>query len=324
MPVGVVSAKYTTAATAASDIKLTVEEDTTYILSASTTENAINALTTYPTSVKFVKGTEVPAGLTSTTELQTTQSTGKIGLFQDGTTVYIAPMSDTSPANNSTEIFADEACNNLLAAESTNSEKDVLETVDLSNLNTSNATNMANMFKCRKALKSIDLSGLDTQKVTNMGDMFYQCYALETITFGGKFNTSKVTKMSDMFNECSKLATINNLDSFDTSAVTTMEGMFRQCAKLTSLNLKSFNTSKVTSMKSMFRACSTLKTIYVSADFVTTSLNSSGKTYMFTDCSALEGGAGTTYASKGVATAIYACIDGGPDSSTPGYFTSAS
>ena len=51
--------------------------------------------------------------------------------------------------------------------------------------NTSNVTNMYNMFyECSK-LTSLDLSNFDTSKVTDMSDMFNGCAALKKITMKG-------------------------------------------------------------------------------------------------------------------------------------------
>ena len=53
--------------------------------------------------------------------------------------------------------------------------------LDTAYLNTSNMTNMSNMFNSCSALTSLDLSSFDTSKVTNMSNMFYGCGALTHI-----------------------------------------------------------------------------------------------------------------------------------------------
>ena len=109
-------------------------------------------------------------------------------------------------------------------------------------LNTSNVTNMNSMFVYCSNLTTIPL--LDTSKVTNMADMFAYCTNLTTIPL---LNTSNVTIMYNMFSNCRALTTIPLLD---TSNVTNMNSMFGNCKKLTTIPL--LNTSKVTSMGSMF------------------------------------------------------------------------
>ena len=60
---------------------------------------------------------------------------------------------------------------------------------------------MNDMFNECKSLKSIDLSNFNTQNVTNMNDMFRECKSLKSIDLSN-FNTQNVTNMSDMFKGC--------------------------------------------------------------------------------------------------------------------------
>ena len=97
------------------------------------------------------------------------------------------------------------------------------EFVGLSNLDTSQVTDMENMFAgC--GVKELDLSNWDTSKVTNMRFMFSNCFNLEKI----------------------------NLKSFNTKNVTTMECMFFGCAKIRKLDLSSFETPKLETANEMF------------------------------------------------------------------------
>ena len=123
------------------------------------------------------------------------------------------------------------------------------QSIDLSNFDTSNVTNMQSMFYECKA-DSINLSSFDTSKVTNMSDMFCECKT--QFLDLSSFDTSKVKSMYQMFAHCK--AQSLNLSSFDTSNVTNMERMFNSC-KAQSLDLSSFNTSNVTKMGLMFYGC---------------------------------------------------------------------
>ena len=67
----------------------------------------------------------------------------------------------------------------------------------------------------------------------------------------------------------------------------------------------------------MFNKCSNLRTIYVGSGWNTASVTASSN--MFTNCTSLVGGQGTTYNSSNPKDKTYAHIDGGP--SNPGYFT---
>ena len=141
---------------------------------------------------------------------------------------------------------------------------------------------------------------------------------LQTIEGMSYLNTSNVAYMDMMFYDCSQLTSLD-LSSFNTSKVADMFSMFYGCSNLTSLNLSSFNTSKVADMFSMFYGCTNLRTIYVGDGWSTASAVREDASYdMFSGCTSLVGGQGTTYNANHV-DKTYAHIDGGP--SNPGYFT---
>ena len=209
-------------------------------------------------------------------------------------------------------------------------------TLDLSSFDTRNVTNMSSMLAGSQAT-TIDLSSFDTSKVTDMNDMF--AYSQATIVDLSSFDTSSVTDMNAMF--ANSQATIINLSSFDTSNVTDMSSMFYNSqataldlsnfdtsnvtdmvgmfsnSQVPILDLSNFNTSNVTTMYAMFKNSNNLKTIYASVKYNTSKVTSSSN--MFTGCTSLAGGQGTTYDSTKV-DKTYARIDGG--TSSPGYFTS--
>lgn len=170
----------------------------------------------------------------------------------------------------------------------------VLTTLDLSSFNTSNVTNMYGMFRNCSGLTSIDLSSFNTSKVTDMLSMFYGCSGLTNLDLSS-FNTSNVTDMRGMFYGCSGLTSLD-LSNFNTSSVTAMSEMFENCSGLTSLDLSNFNTSNVTNMSSMFSDCSGLTTIKVGDGWTTDNVTSSSK--MFSLCTSLVGGDGTVFDSN--------------------------
>ncbi len=126
------------------------------------------------------------------------------------------------------------------------------------NFNTSNVTDMGNMFSVCSSLTSLDLSSFNTAKVTNMNDMFASCSSLTSLNLS-TFDTSNVTDMRYMFDCCSSLTSLD-LSNFNTANVTDMQRMFESCSSLTSLDLSSFNTANVVNMSQMFRNCSSLTT----------------------------------------------------------------
>ncbi|MEG9205135.1 BspA family leucine-rich repeat surface protein, partial [Lactococcus garvieae] len=152
----------------------------------------------------------------------------------------------------------------------------------LDNVDTSNVTDMMNMFAYCHALTSLDLSNFNTSKVTNMQGMFYNSAALTSLDFS-HFNTSNVTNMQGMFQNCNALTSLD-LSAFDTSKVTDMSWMFNGCTSLTSLDLSTFDTSNVTNMSLMFQNCNALTSLDLSA-FDTSNVTTMYS--MFQNCNAL-------------------------------------
>lgn len=118
-----------------------------------------------------------------------------------------------------------------------------LKTVEVSDLNTSNVTDMSNYFS-----KCVSLDGLgvnlplpmgikywDTRKVESFDNMFFRCNSLMVLDLR-HWNTQKVTHMSLMFAECTKLSSLN-LEGWDTRSVSVMVGMFTNCKNMSSLQL---------------------------------------------------------------------------------------
>ena len=103
---------------------------------------------------------------------------------------------------------------------------------------------MHGMFSGCRALISLDVSNFDTNNTTDMHDMFDDCSSITQLNVS-KFNTSKVTDISYMFADCSALSSID-ISQFDTSNVSYINNMFRGCSSLKSIKLgqKSGLTSK--------------------------------------------------------------------------------
>ncbi|WP_024858000.1 BspA family leucine-rich repeat surface protein [Ruminococcus albus] len=154
--------------------------------------------------------------------------------------------------------------------------------IDLSNADTSNVTDMSSMFERCYKVKTIDLSGFDTSNVTDMSSMFYECLELTSLDLSG-FDTSKVTSFDSMFDACHKLSKLD-ISGFDTSNVTDMSSMFSGCLELTSFDLSGFDTSKVTNFKWMFNNCRKMSTFDISGFDTGKVTDMSG---MFENCFAL-------------------------------------
>ncbi|MDN3202352.1 BspA family leucine-rich repeat surface protein [Enterococcus faecalis] len=123
-------------------------------------------------------------------------------------------------------------------------------------------TDLSETFLNNSTIQQIDLSNLDTSNVTDMNSMFGACGGLTTLNVSN-FDTSNVTNMSNMFAGCNGLTTLN-VSNFDTSNVTDMNSMFGACGGLTTLNVSNFDTSNVMSMNSMFFYCNQLSNLDLS------------------------------------------------------------
>ena len=139
------------------------------------------------------------------------------------------------------------------------------------------------MFYDCSSLISLDLSQFNSINVTDMSEMFYHCSSLIKINLSN-FNGEKVINMSYMFCNCSSLIDID-LTDFKTQNVNDMSCMFSGCSSLKNINLSYFNTQNVTKMNHLFSFCSALKNLDLS-NFNFQSVRNI--CYMFYKCSSLE------------------------------------
>ncbi len=152
---------------------------------------------------------------------------------------------------------------------------------------------------------------------TSTYEWFRSMHKLQSIIDLSNLNTSEVTNMNYMFYKCENLKSLD-LSHFNTSMVTEMYGMFQECRSLTILDLSGFNTAKVTNMNEMFFYCTNLQTIYVTRGWSKAAVQESYYfSSMFTGCTSLVGGKGTTY-NENYDDGYFAHIDG---DGGPGYFT---
>ncbi|MFT9470224.1 BspA family leucine-rich repeat surface protein [Leuconostoc pseudomesenteroides] len=126
-----------------------------------------------------------------------------------------------------------------------------LQSLDDTNLDTSNVEEMSNMFSYLQSLSTLNIDGFKTDKVTDMSGMFEGMSHLSSLDLG-HFNTSKVENMTAMFLSMPNLTTLD-LSSFDTSNVKNMFAMFALNG-VRHLNLSHFNTASVENMQAMFLA----------------------------------------------------------------------
>ena len=251
----------------------------------------------------FKKSTVAPAASMNTTNIEDEASDCEIKLWlnpTDKTAYYYAEPEKVYLNMDSSKMFYDMRS---------------LTSLNLSNFDTSQVTNMQYMFSDMTKLTTLDLSNFDTSKVTDMKYMFNEMYGLTSLNLSS-FNTSNVTDMSCMFAHMFSLTSLN-LSNFNTSKVTNMGAMFYDMPRLTSLDLSNFNTSNVTNMGWMF-AFNGSEKIYVNNDFNTSKLTSFSN--MFKESKKLRGGNGSYLADPSTADKTWLRIDD-PAHGRPGYFT---
>ena len=129
-----------------------------------------------------------------------------------------------------------------------------LENINFGNkFDTSNVTNMGSMFNTCSSLTSLDLSNFNTSQVTDMSYMFVEFPNIELNLSG--FVTSNVINMMSMFYK----AKLNALDlsSFDTSNVTNMTWMFSDASNLQTIYVGPKWSTDGTNTYLMFNNCGT-------------------------------------------------------------------
>lgn len=108
--------------------------------------------------------------------------------------------------------------------------------LDLSNWNTSAATNMGCMIESRYDLKSVELSSFDTFNATDMSCMLYLYSSLETLDLSN-FDTSNTAYMNYILFYNKKLEKFG-ITSFDFSNVIGVFDMLESCQSLTNLKFR--------------------------------------------------------------------------------------
>ena len=82
-----------------------------------------------------------------------------------------------------------------------------LTSLDVSNFDTSNVTNMGYMFDQCTRLTSIDLSGSETTKLTSIDSMFRECYTLKDLYIN--FDLKLISEyQNDIFLSCRSLTNV--------------------------------------------------------------------------------------------------------------------
>lgn len=132
-----------------------------------------------------------------------------------------------------------------------------VETIDVSNLNTTGVVNFSNIFQGETNLKEIiGLDKWDLSSATNLGGLFQDCNNLSPDTFKqiSKWNVSNVTNLAYTF-AGTLINDLNLIKDWDVSNVTNLNATFYYLPELTTLDgLQNWNISKVTNLQATFEA----------------------------------------------------------------------
>ena len=140
---------------------------------------------------------------------------------------------------------------------------------------------------------NVDLSEIDTTNASDLKRMFGGCKALTEIDVSG-FNTANARSMHWMFRNCNSVTSLD-LSSFNTINVVNLHGMFLSSTLLRTITLgNNFDTSNVIIMSKVFYGLGNLTTIYATRDFSNQSVTKDNE--MFTNDKNLVGGDGSYYA----------------------------
>ena len=176
---------------------------------------------------------------------------------------------------------------------------------------------MNRMF-ARTNIQNIDLSNSGSDDLNLITNIFASCSNLKTVNMSN-FNFGKITSLDSAFSYLTTVETFN-LSNSKMNNVEKLSNMFSNSSSIIEIDLSNINIENVTSTYNMFNKCSSLNTIYVSNDWNVSNVTNSSE--MFNGCTSLKGGGipQTTY-DENHTDKEYARIDGGANSSTPGYLT---
>ena len=121
------------------------------------------------------------------------------------------------------------------------------------------------LLDCSSAFTDTNIKVLnsfpDTSNVTNMTNMFSYCTELTELDLSN-WNVSKVRDMTNMFAYCNNLTELD-LSNWDTSNVTSMTFMFNDCKSLTHVNMSNIIFGEAEVYR-MFSGCSNLDVLDLS------------------------------------------------------------
>ncbi len=134
----------------------------------------------------------------------------------------------------------------------------LLETVDLTGVDTSSVEDLEEMFRECTSLKNVMVSDGAFPSVTSLTNMFMKCTALEQVDFLPRCSFANVKWADQMFTGCTALA--GTVVFPDMPKVTTFSYAFRSCSKLDSVDLTAVTSPKF-SVSRFLNGCSSITRI---------------------------------------------------------------
>lgn len=139
-----------------------------------------------------------------------------------------------------------------------------IETIDLTGWDTSNVTNMNNMFwYCKKLKEVIGIENLDVSNVTTFGSLFCGCSSLEELDIS-LWNTPNCLNCGFMFDSCTNLVTVNGLNELKMPKCKSLMNMFADCENLKNVEMSNIGDDNTCITTNMFRSCKNLETVILS------------------------------------------------------------
>ena len=174
------------------------------------------------------------------------------------------------------------------------------DTLDLSDIDTSNIIDMSNLFGkivnksnnsfLKYGIKTINITGWDTSNVKEMNFMFRDLDEINKIIGFETWNTNNVNSFREFFCHCSELKSIDGIENFKFNNCTDiaymfafcnslpesqikaveqwhienaewLSGVFIGCELLENIDLSNWKCSKIYTCHSLFKKCTLLKTI---------------------------------------------------------------
>ena len=136
----------------------------------------------------------------------------------------------------------------------------VIKNIEL--LDTSEVTDMSNMFSFCSSIQKLDISKFDFNSVIYVENMFMHCSRLESISINNKC-MDKVQNMSRMFFGCKGLKDLD-LTGIQIRDVKEVSGLLQRCELLRSVDISGIRGTRVNSIGGLCVGCSKLEYIDIS------------------------------------------------------------